>query len=102
MLTQVKEQEYPLLGRKTVWFSYHGKGATPSRLQLRKEIAHILHVKEEDLALENIHTSFGSQDCQILAHIYSDEKKKAYFHPLKEKDAKKLIKKEETPAGVEA
>jgi len=68
-----KERDTPLLSRKRVTITAEYEGATPSRNDLRKEIAKKINAKENLVVLKHIYTRFGSQKAKIIAHVYNNE-----------------------------
>lgn len=82
-----KQRETPLLARKRVTAIAHYEGTTPSRIQIRKEIASKVKSDEDLVIIRHIYTKFGSRDAKIIAHVYND---KAMVEKL---EGKKLIDK---------
>ncbi|MFC1730496.1 30S ribosomal protein S24e [candidate division KSB1 bacterium] len=68
-----KERDTPLLSRKRVTLMAEYEGATPSRLDVKKEVAKKVSAKENLVIIKHIYTRFGSQKSKIIAHVYSDE-----------------------------
>lgn len=71
-LEVIKERETPLLSRTRVTLGLEYEGATPSRLQLRKEVAAKLKSDENLVILKHIYTRFGQHRAKIIAHIYKN------------------------------
>lgn len=68
-----KERDTPLLSRKRVTLIAEYEGATPKRIDMRKDVAKKLDVEEKLVILKHIYTKFGSQKAKIIAHIYNNE-----------------------------
>ncbi|MCQ8893346.1 MAG: 30S ribosomal protein S24e [Methanolinea sp.] len=62
-----------LLGRREVDFVLRFDGPTPSRMQVLGKVAAILNVKENQVALDSLKTSFGMTSCTGKARIYDTE-----------------------------
>ena len=71
-LDVTKERETPLLSRTRVTLSLEDEGPTPSRLQLRKEVAGKLKTDEPLVVLKHIYTRFGQHKAKIIAHVYKN------------------------------
>jgi small subunit ribosomal protein S24e len=71
-LELIKDRETPLLSRTRVTLGLEYEGATPSRLQLRKEVAGKLKVDESLVVLKHIYTRFGQHKAKIIAHVYKN------------------------------
>lgn len=71
-LDVIKERETPLLSRTRVTLGLEYEGATPSRLQLRKEVAGKLKVEEGLVVLKHIYTRFGQHKAKLIAHVYKN------------------------------
>jgi len=95
----------PLLNRTEIYFTIkpEGKG-TPSRDIIRSELAEKLNVKKEDVIVNTINTSFGTQEITGYAKIYSSPEKSKGLEPdyilIRNKlmDAKEKKKVEKKPA----
>lgn len=72
-LDVVKERETPLLSRTRVTLNLEYEGPTPSRLQLRKEVAAKLKQEENLVVLKHIYTRFGQHRAKLIAHVYKTE-----------------------------
>lgn len=96
----MKKTETPLLGRKRLEYKAVFDGKTPSRDDIRKEIAKQNKVSENTTIIKHIYTKFGQSEAKVIAHIYTDEataKNVEESHLLKKhfKEAKKEEAKSE-------
>lgn len=95
MLNILKEKETPLLSRKRITAEVTFKGATPARVNIRKELATKLKAKEELVEIRHIYSKFGEEKAKVIAHIYDNEKvMKVLMHKKKTKEENKEEKKE--------
>ncbi len=103
-VTVLKERDTPLLARKRVTLEAEYGSATPSRLDLKKEVAKKLSADDKLVILKHIYTRFGKQKAKIIAHIYSDEKemKRLENDVLVKKHFKEEKKEEAAPAAEAA
>ena len=90
----VKKSETPLLGRKRFEYKAVFEGKTPSRDDIRKNIAAQNKISENTVIVKHIYTKFGLSEAKVIAHIYNDEataKSVEESHLLKKhfKEAKK-------------
>lgn len=69
-----KERDTPLLSRKRVTLMAEYEGATPPRLEVKKEVAKKTGAKENLVIIKHIYTRFGSNKAKIIAHVYNNEK----------------------------
>lgn len=100
-----KQRETPLLSRKRVTFTIEYEGTTPSRLDVRKELAKKLGVDESLVVIKHIYGRYGIKKSKVIANVYTnlDELKKVednYMlvkHGLAEKKTKKAA--EAAPAA---
>lgn len=104
MATIISKEERPLLGRTDVQASISFEGATPSRKDVRKDVAKALGEKIEHVIVKTIKTGYGGQSAHVEAAVYKNlDDAKALEH--KSRMAKHEIKeepKEEAPAQEEA
>ncbi|MEM2131593.1 MAG: hypothetical protein QXM96_03020 [Candidatus Woesearchaeota archaeon] len=82
-----KEKELKLLSRKRVSIEVENTGATPSRLDLLKEISKKFNHPEDLIVIKHIYTKFGEGKTKVIAHLYDDKEKMNKF------ELKKLIDK---------
>ncbi|MFC1690900.1 30S ribosomal protein S24e [Nanoarchaeota archaeon] len=83
----LKERDTPLLSRKRLTFSVNYDKSTPSRIDLRKEIAKKIKAEEKFVILKHIYTRFGQQWAKVIAHVYNNEEELNKF------ENKKLVAK---------
>ncbi len=69
----LKEKETPLLARKRITVLATFENATPSRAQLRKEIASLTKSTEQLVLIKHIYTKFGNPQAKVICHIYQNE-----------------------------
>lgn len=99
-----KERDTPLLSRKRVTLMAEYDGTTPSRINVRKEVAKKLGAKENLVVIKHIYTRFGSSKSKIITHVYNNEgeMKKLENEGLLAKHDPNAKKKEAKPAEGEA
>ncbi len=86
----LKQKESPLLSRNRITAEVTFKGGTPSKDNLKKELASKLKAKEDLIEIRHIYGKFGEERAKIIAHVYENEKvMKALVHRKKVKEAKK-------------
>jgi ribosomal protein S24E len=71
----------PLLNRTKIEGKIKFEGATPSNVEVVKQIASELKVNENVIAIKGIYTSFGSPNAKFFAHSYKDEASKKEIEP---------------------
>ncbi|MBI4210733.1 MAG: 30S ribosomal protein S24e [Candidatus Diapherotrites archaeon] len=75
MKVEIKsKEENPLLARQEVEFTVKETTVTPSRKELRQQIAAIMGADEKKLVVDVFRTSFGTTDISGTARIYKEEK----------------------------
>ena len=62
-----------LLSRREVQFNLKYDGATPSRMQIIGKLCALLNVKENQITLDTLHSSFGKAEATASARIYDTE-----------------------------
>ena len=92
----LKEKSTPLLSRKRIIFSVKYDKATPSRHNLRQEIAKKVNADEKLVILKHIYTRFGQQWAKVITHVYQNET------DLKKFEDKKLVSKHMTKKEADA
>ena len=97
-----KTVEMPLLSRTrvTAWTEYENK--TPSRPDVRKDLAHKLHVDEALIIVKHIYQRFGMRKAKVVAHVYKDSEtlqKVEEPHVVKKHQPKSDVKTAESEAG---
>lgn len=70
----VKQTENKLLGRKEYVIKMQNTGATPKRMELKKEIAKKLKIDESLVNINFVGHQYGSSDLKIRAKAYDNEK----------------------------
>ena len=70
-ITSDKRNE--LLSRKEVQFTLKYDGATPSRMQIIGKLCALLNVKEHQVTLDTLHSSFGKTELTGSARVYDSE-----------------------------
>ncbi len=91
-----KEQEMPLLARKRQTFVIeHHKDKTPSRLELRAQVAKHNKTKEDLVNIRHVYQQYGEGKSKIIAHVYNDAKLCQKLDPLRKKDQERMKKQAE-------
>jgi ribosomal protein S24E len=95
-----KEREMPLLSRKRYTFFVGFKGTTPSRKQVRDELAKKVKSDPELTIIKHIYNRYGVERAKVIANVYS---KKEEMLKLEDKDllGKHSDKKEEKAPEAE-
>jgi small subunit ribosomal protein S24e len=70
-ITSDKRNE--LLSRREVQFNLKYDGATPSRMQIIGKLCALLNVKENQITLDTLNSSFGKTEITGSARIYDSE-----------------------------
>jgi small subunit ribosomal protein S24e len=70
-ITSDKRNE--LLSRREVQFTLRYDGATPSRMQVIGKLCALLNIKEQQVALDTMNSSFGKMEVTGSARIYESE-----------------------------
>jgi small subunit ribosomal protein S24e len=73
-LTVSKERLTPLLSRKRVTLEMNFKGATPSRKQIRDEVAKTVGTQKDLVVVRHIYNRFGVMEAKVIAHVIRTEK----------------------------
>ena len=66
----LEDNQKPLLSRREIVMEASFGGKTPSRQDMRKDIAANLKAKEELVIINNIDTEFGYRKAKVLVHVY--------------------------------
>jgi len=95
-----EEKETSLLSRKEIAADITFKGPTPSKEDVKKQLASSLKSDEKLIVIKNIITSFGSESAKVVAYMYMNEEDMKRIEPkVKEKkEAKPKAKGEEKEA----
>jgi len=70
----IKENDNKLLCRKEVVAFFENEGTTRTRADIKSEIAKKFKADENLIIVREIKTHFGSQNFDVTAMIYDDEK----------------------------
>jgi small subunit ribosomal protein S24e len=70
-ITSDKRNE--LLSRREVQFTLKYDGANPSRMQIVGKLCALMNVKEHQVTLDTLHSSFGKTEITGSARIYDSE-----------------------------
>ncbi|MFP3314655.1 MAG: 30S ribosomal protein S24e [Thermocladium sp.] len=82
-LAIVGEKVNKLLGRRELVINIqHMGGSTPTRLQVRERAASMLGVKQSQVYVVEIRTSYGLGKSIAKVHVYNDEKMGETIEPL--------------------
>lgn len=101
MKLEIKKQvETPLLSRSRVTLAAEYQGATPSRMDFKKDVSRKLGVGEELVIIKHVYTRFGKQKSKIIAHVYQNKNDLEKFEDeyLIKKHTEKKKEEEEKPA----
>jgi ribosomal protein S24E len=69
-----KDEKKPLLNRRELSARLGYEARTPSRNDIRKELAKKLNVKEELVVVKRITPEFGARAAKLEIDVYDDEK----------------------------
>ncbi len=72
-LELLKEKEVPILSRKRYTYILEAEKATPSRLELLKEIAKKLNTAEKLIVIKHIYSQYGSSKVKVIVNAYKKE-----------------------------
>ena len=101
----MKDEKKPLLKRRELSGRIGYEGKTPARLEIRKELAKKLNVKEELVMVKRVKPDYGSQSAKLEANVYDDENalKAVEFNYVlvRHGQGKKEEKKEQPQEGAE-
>jgi len=91
----IQEKDSPIFERKTciVEIEHPGK-PTPSRKEIKQQIAKKYQTQENLIAIEKVKTNFGLNSLRVNFNIYKDEKLKDFLEVKKKKDKKEEEQKE--------
>jgi len=70
----ITDQKKPLLKRRELTGKIGYEDKTPSRLDIRKELAKKLNAKEELVVVRRVKPLYGTQAASLEVNIYDDEK----------------------------
>ena len=84
----VDKKEEKMLSRMQVTADMNFENATPNYAEVTKALASKIKADEKLIAIRHVYTNFGAKSAKIVAYLYDDEAKKAFFEPkVKEKKA---------------
>jgi microtubule-associated protein 1 len=83
-----------LLSRTSIKADVTFKGVTPSKEELKKQIASLLKADEKLVVVKNVRTFFGKEEAEVAAYQYESEEDLKKIEP-KKKAAKEKAPKEE-------
>ena len=69
----ISDKRNELLSRREVQFNLKYDGATPSRMQTIGKLCALLNVKENQVTLDTLHSSFVKTEISGTARIYDNE-----------------------------
>ena len=85
MELKIKTQiEKKFLGRKELLLDGHS-ATTPSKVQLKEEIAKLTSATPEMIVIKRVNQQFGKQDFTVNSYIYDSEKAFKEFEKEKKK-----------------
>lgn len=100
-----KQGKMPLLSRERVTGFVHFEDKTPSRMDIKKALAHKIKAKEDMVVVRHIYQRFGEHKAKVIAHIYEDEKLMQQLEPAnllkKHSPAPKAEEKKEEAKAAE-
>jgi len=96
-----EEKETSLLSRKEIAADITFKGPTPSKEDVKKQLASSLKSDEKLIVIKNIITSFGSESAKVVAYMYMNEEDMKRIEP-KVKEKKEAKPKEDKREEKEA
>lgn len=94
-LNPIKEVESKLLNRKRVVYEVLSGDKTPSKDELKQNIANGLKIDQKLIRVKHIYQRFGQRKSKAIVHIYKKEE------DLKNTEKIKKIKKKEKPQKKE-
>ena len=81
----ISKKENPLLARQEIEFEVKDSKVTPSRKEIRQQIAAHINTDEKHLVVDVLVQSYGSTEIKGVARVYKDEK------DIKRTETKKVI-----------
>lgn len=97
-----KDEKKPLLKRRELEGKLGYEDKTPKRMDVRKELAKKLNVKEELVVVKRVKPDYGTQSAHMEFYVYDDEKAmkdiEHEYMMVRNGAAKKEEKKEEAAA----
>ena len=101
----LEEKNNKLMHRKELVLSFHSK-SSPSKEEVIEKIAQLQKTDKENIHIDKIHGSFGSNDFVISAKVYEHVDKRHKFTTITRKERKKRLEEakkvaEETKAKAQ-
>lgn len=93
-LKMLNKQEVPLLGRKRINYMVEFDLGTPSKKEILENLAKILKVDKELIAIRHIYQRFGDTKAKVIVHVYKNKE------DLKKLEKKIKEKPEEKPKEI--
>ena len=82
----VDKKDEKMLSRMQVTASLEFENATPNYTEVTTALATKIKADEKLIAIRHIYTAYGNKKAKVIAYLYNDEAKKAFFEPkIKEK-----------------
>lgn len=94
-----KKEEKPLVEREEIFLKIIDAAITPSKDQVREELAKLIGKPKEEIVVKKISQKFGEQDKFAIVYVYNSEEALKKFEPKKKEkkaEAQADKKKEET------
>lgn len=70
----IEKKVNPLLKRREIMFKVDHEGATPSREEVRKNLAAMINAKKELVIIDRMRSEYGKRETHGYAKIYRSEK----------------------------
>lgn len=70
----IEKKVNPLLKRREIMFKVDHEGTTPSREEIRKNLAEMTNAKKELIIIDRMRSEYGKRETQGYAKIYRSEK----------------------------
>lgn len=82
MSIEIKKQtKVPLLNRERVTGNVYFEETTPSRMDIKKELAKKVNVAENTVVVRHIYGKYGMRKAKVIAHIYDNAETMKKFEP---------------------
>ena len=94
----LKEENKPLLSRTEINSEIEFEGKTPSKEEVKKEIAKIKKKDESLVAVKNIHVKFGTRKAKSFIYIYENKKDMDRIEPRIKVKGEKVAKEKKEKA----
>lgn len=73
-INMLKERDTPLMSRKRYTFEIGFKGSTPTRKQIRDEIAKKLKSDPSLTVIKHVYGKYGVEKAKVITHVYENKK----------------------------